>query len=194
MSIAPAIVVAAYLLGSIPSGAWLARLAGVDIRQVGSGNIGATNVTRILGRRFGLITLVADLLKGLAPVAAALWLGLADSAAAATAVAAVAGHSFSIFLRFSGGKGVATGLGVCLALAPVAALAALLVFAVVAAPTRLVSLASIAGSLALPVTSVLYGYPTPTSLAALTISALIIVRHHENIRRLLAGSESRFRS
>lgn len=184
----------AYLVGSIPTGVLLGRAAGIDVRSKGSGNIGATNVARTAGRTLGVLTLIGDAAKGLLPVVLARVLGFGPSGIAAVAVAATAGHVFSVFLRFRGGKGVATGAGVLLGLAPAVAAASLFIFAGVVAASRIVSLASILATLAAPLGLVLFGYPTEFSLAAAAIAAIIVARHRENVSRLLAGTEPEFES
>jgi len=203
------IVVAAYLLGSIPTGYLLVRfIRKEDIRTVGSGNIGATNVLRSGGKGLGAMTFLLDMLKG----CAAVWLGmvvwsgvvlighivptmpLRDFEALA-ALCAVLGHMFPVWLRFKGGKGVATGFGVFLVAAPPAALAAITVFALVLASSRYVSLASIVGSASFPPFAwfLIRGDKPLFFLAVqVVVALLIIVKHHQNIRRLFAGTESRF--
>lgn len=188
------LVVAAYLAGSIPTGVLLARTAGIDVRREGSGNVGATNVARTAGKKLGVLTLVGDLVKGLVPVVVARALGVPGGVVAAVAFAAIAGHVCSIFLSFRGGKGVATGLGVLLGLAPATVPIALAVFAVAVAATRIVSVASIGAALAAPLVAWWLAYPEPVVLAAAAIAALIISRHRENLVRLLAGTEPRFRA
>lgn len=198
-----AIAVAAYLLGSIPTGYLLVRIfLGQDVRSVGSGNIGATNVVRAGGKGLGVATFILDVLKGSTSV----WFGALigaflmptlplRTAQAIAALFAVLGHMFTCWLRFRGGKGVATGLGVFLACAPLAALAALGVFAVIVALTRIVSLASIIGAGSFPVFAWFFvrGPRPPIFLAVqCAVALLIVLRHHENIRRLFAGTESRF--
>ena len=185
-------VVAAYLIGSIPTGVLLGRIAGVDVRSEGSGNIGATNVARTAGSTLGILTLVGDLLKGLVPVVAVRALGEPDEIVAATAVAALAGHVFSIFLRMHGGKGVATGAGVLIGLAPTIAPIPLALFVGTFALSRIVSLASIVAAVSAPIALFFSGRPNAVSLAGLVISVLIVFRHHENIARLVAGTESKF--
>jgi glycerol-3-phosphate acyltransferase PlsY len=185
------LILAAYLCGSLPMGVWLGRLAGVDVRHAGSGNIGATNVARTAGLGPALLTLAGDIAKGFVPTAIARVL-LADARlTAVVALAAFFGHIFSVFLRFSGGKGVATGFGVFLALAPGAALLAAVVFAAVAVVTRYVSLASVLAAVSLPVVAVASG-TTPVWIAALIISAAIVFRHGDNLSRLRRGVEPKF--
>ena len=188
----------AYLLGSIPFGYLLVRIfRNEDIREQGSGNIGATNVARSGSKWLGLATLLLDLGKAYAGVMIAKHLapGMYDVAVAA-AVAAVVGHVFPVWLGFRGGKGVASALGVLLALTWPSGVAIFLVFVVVFALTRYVSLASIVASATFP----LFGFHfvasrTPMVLFGFVfIPLLVIVKHHENIRRLLNGTESRFES
>jgi acyl phosphate:glycerol-3-phosphate acyltransferase len=187
-------VVLAYLVGSIPTGVLLGRLAGVDVRAAGSGNIGATNVARTAGRGLGILTLVGDLLKGLVPVVIVRALGEPEKAVAATAVAALAGHVFSIFLRMQGGKGVATGAGALIALAPTIAPIPLALFIGTFALSRIVSLASMVAAVSAPIALFVSGGSLPVTLAALAISVLIVWRHQENVSRLLAGTEPKFTS
>jgi glycerol-3-phosphate acyltransferase PlsY len=184
----------AYLVGSIPTGVLLGRLAGVDVRQQGSRNIGATNVARTAGRTLGILTLVGDAAKGLVPVLLCRALQLDEAVVAAAAVAALCGHVFSVFLGFKGGKGVATGVGVLLGLAPASLPIPLVIFVATMALGRIVSLSSILAVLSAPLAVVLFGYPRSTAMAAVAMAALICFRHHENISRLLAGTERRFES
>jgi glycerol-3-phosphate acyltransferase PlsY len=186
-------VVAAYLIGAVPVGFLVARLFGMaDIRQHGSGNIGMTNVLRTLGRGPAVVTLVGDVAKGFAAVAVASAIGRGDPrVAAAAAVAAVAGNCWSVFLGFRGGKGVATGLGAFLNLVPWATAPAALVWLVVTASFRYVSLAAITAALCVPLGAVLLGYPGTSALAALAVGVVVGARHRDNIARLLSGSERR---
>ena len=196
-------VVTAYLLGSIPTGYLLVRfIRKQDIRTVGSGNIGATNVLRSGGKGLGAATFLLDVLKG----SAAVWIGtmagilLAPSAPlrslqALAALFAVLGHMFPIWLRFRGGKGVATGFGVFLVAAPLAALASIAVFALILALSRYVSLASIVGAISFPVFAWFLVHGDKPALfigVQATVALLIIAKHHQNVGRLLAGTESRF--
>ena len=186
-------VLVAYLIGAVPIGWMVARAFGVsDIRRHGSGNIGATNVLRTLGRRAAIVTLLGDVLKGgLAVFTAAALSGGDPVVAGAAAVAAVVGNCWSVFLGFRGGKGVATGLGALLWLVPWAALAALPVFVAVVATTRYVSLASLLAAACVPLGAVMLRYPSPSAIAALVVAAIVAARHHANIARLRAGTESR---
>lgn len=190
-----ALVTAAYLIGSIPTGLLLGKLYGVDVRKEGSGNIGATNLYRVVGRKIGVLTLIGDCLKGLIPVMAvtyffpanpdyAVWIGLA----------AFCGHVFSLFLKFKGGKGVATALGVFLALAPLALAAALGTFILLMLIWRYVSLGSIGAAAVMPVAVGLLGGGKILTVGTFIISLIVIFRHQENIRRLIAGSENRFKA
>jgi acyl phosphate:glycerol-3-phosphate acyltransferase len=187
-------VLASYLSGAVPYGLLISRARGLDIRKIGSGNIGATNAARAMGKRLGLLVLLLDLLKGLAPVLAARLLLPAEHRelwVAGCMVSAVLGHVFSIFLGLRGGKGVATGLGVILAVSPVAALVGVILFVALYAVFRLSSLGSLVGTLVAPGVMLLRGLPRVECLAALTIALLILLKHHENIRRLLRGEERR---
>jgi glycerol-3-phosphate acyltransferase PlsY len=186
-------VLAAYLIGAVPVGWLVAQAFGVgDIRRHGSGNIGATNVLRTVGRGPAIATLLGDVVKGYGAV----WLGAAlgggePGAVAAATVAAVAGNCWSLFLGLRGGKGVATGLGALLHAVPLATLAALPPFVAVVATTRFVSLGSLLAALCVPLGAWLLGYPSLLVVAALAVAVIVIGRHHDNIARLLAGTESR---
>ena len=186
-------VLAAYLVGAVPVGYIVAKAFGVeDIRRQGSGNIGATNVMRTVGRLPGILTMLGDIGKGYVAVAAGA--ALADGAlgvTAACAAAAVIGNCWSVFLGFRGGKGVATGLGAFLRLVPWAAVAAVPVFLVVAATTRYVSLASLLAACLVPVGALALGYPTPSVIACVAVAAIVVLRHRDNIARLASGSERR---
>ncbi len=189
------IIPAAYLIGSIPTGLLLAKaFGGVDIRTKGSGNIGATNVYRTLGRKVGILTLLGDCLKGLIPVLAAKWLGLPNLLVAAVGMAAFLGHIFPVFLRFKGGKGVATALGVFLAASPLAVLAALGIFIIVLVLWRYVSLASISAAAAMPALAAIIDRKPMIVVMSLLIAVIVIIKHHENIRRLRNGTESLFKA
>jgi len=182
-------IVAAYALGSIPV-AWLVvrRWAHVDVRRIGSGNVGATNALRATTPAIGLLVALADAAKG----ALAVWLArrthASDGAVAIAAVASVVGHVAPIWLRFRGGKGVATASGAFAVLAPVAAAAAFVVFAAVVWGTRVVSLASLAATLALVGTAA-WHEPILVTEAAAAVAAVIVLKHHANITRLRAGTE-----
>jgi glycerol-3-phosphate acyltransferase PlsY len=189
-------IVIGYLLGSIPFGFILVRtVRGEDIRRVGSGNIGATNVARS-SPLLGIFTLALDALKGLAAVALVRFLFPGRPVlAAAVALFAIIGHMFPIWLNFRGGKGVATGLGSFVLLAPKAVLAAVAIFAVIVLIFRYVSLGSIIAVLLFPLLVILVDRHlcNPAIAWIATASLLIVLKHHANIRRLMAGTEPRFR-
>jgi glycerol-3-phosphate acyltransferase PlsY len=183
----------AYLVGAVPVGFLVARAFGIgDIRRHGSGNIGMTNVLRTAGRWPAVLTLAGDVAKGYLAVAAAAALAGGDPTLTAWgAAAAVAGNCWSVFLRFRGGKGVATGLGAVLNVVPLAVLPAIIVWLVVIVTSRYVSLGSIMSTLCVPLGALLLGRPLATVTACAAIAAIIVLRHHENITRLLAGNERR---
>ncbi len=189
-----------YLLGAIPFAVVVARCCGVDILKAGSGNPGATNVKRTCGKAAGNICFLLDAAKGFAAASFPVWasrLGVAfdspDSLCYVGLVAAIVGHSFSIFIGFKGGKGVAVTIGGLLWIMWAAILIALAIWVAVFYSSRYVSLASISMAASLPVSSVfLYGYNTIHFYIALGIAVLIIVRHHSNISRLIKGTENRF--
>jgi len=193
----------AYLFGSLPTGFLVAKARGIDIRKVGSGNIGATNVFRALGLPAGVFVLLVDAAKGwfavwLAPLLMRAICGDAYDPAAhdlpiriVAGFAAVLGHNYTCWLRFNGGKGIATSAGVVLALVPMALLISAVVFAIVLGVGRYVSLASILASLSLPVAVAAFGYGR--TLVAITglMAAMAVYRHRSNISRLLKGTENR---
>ncbi|HZQ42680.1 MAG TPA: glycerol-3-phosphate 1-O-acyltransferase PlsY [Acidobacteriaceae bacterium] len=192
----------AYLLGSIPYGYLLVRIfRKEDIRATGSGNIGATNVARSGAKGLGILTLLLDLLKAFAAVLIAKHFapgtpGFPSDLAVAAGIAAILGHIFPVWLGFKGGKGVASALGVFIALAPLAALCALAVFIIVFALTRYVSLASVLAAVMMPVFCLLW-MPDRTPIfvgGVIFIALLVIAKHHANIARLMQGKESRFGS
>lgn len=191
-------VCAAYLAGSIPFGVLFARARGVDLQKSGSGNIGATNAMRVLGKRMGAIVLLCDAAKGTAPVLAAReWLApqllppTANGWVAGIGFAAFAGHLVSPWLRFRGGKGVATALGVFLALAPVPTLAAAAIFALTYAITRVSSLGSLVAATSLWPMLWWTGAPRPYLACAGAMWALIVFKHRGNLARLARGEEKR---
>jgi acyl phosphate:glycerol-3-phosphate acyltransferase len=183
-----------YFLGSIPFGYLLVRFTeGKDIRTLGSGNIGATNVFR-RSRLTGILTLVLDAGKGFLAVKLAGWLIGSMEWQAIAAVCAIIGHVFTVWLRFKGGKGVATGCGAFLALSPLAVLTTLISFAAILFLTRYISAASITATAFFPFIAYIYGVTTPVLLWAIPGALLIIVKHHQNIRRLFAGTENKLGS
>jgi glycerol-3-phosphate acyltransferase PlsY len=195
------IAVAAYLLGSIPTGYLAGRARGIDIRTVGSGNMGATNVFRTLGKTAGVIVLVVDGLKG---YAACTWLcdgllGLlnlsttdAELYRIIAGIAAVLGHNFTCWLKFKGGKGIATSAGIFFALAPLAVTIALATWIIVFAVSRYVSVASIAAAVALPATVWLTPNSLTLRIVTTALGLLAIAKHKSNIERLFNGTERRF--
>jgi acyl phosphate:glycerol-3-phosphate acyltransferase len=203
VSVLIAVIVCSYLLGSIPFGYILVRaFQGVDVRSIGSGNIGATNVARSGGKKLAIATFLLDAFKGWLPVFVVLHqpaLGAAAGLPLTTlgtvaALSALVGHIFTVWLKFKGGKGVATGLGVFLALAPTAALLALAIFTVVVLVTRYVSLGSIMATAAFPAILCWLErdtFPPAALLMAAAAALLVIFRHRQNIGRLWAGTESR---
>jgi glycerol-3-phosphate acyltransferase PlsY len=181
----------AFLCGSIPFGLVLVRLAGKgDVRAHGSGNIGATNVSRVGGKALGLVTLLLDIAKGFLPVFLAKKLGLGESFLSLLGLCAVLGHVFTPWLKFQGGKGVATALGVALAFRAAMVLPALGVFIALVLAFRYVSLGSVMAALALPLVLAWKGASPVVLLLWADISLIVIAKHHENIRRLLKGVES----
>lgn len=188
------LVGAAYLIGSIPTGLLLGKAYGIDVRKEGSGNIGATNLYRTVGRKVGIITLIGDCLKGLLPVMLVKLSSLPVETAAWVGLAAFCGHVFSVFLKFKGGKGVATALGVFLALAPLAVAVAIALFVILMFIWRYVSLGSILTAAVMPAAVFLLRGDITLTAVTFIISAIVIIRHHENIRRLLAGTENRFKA
>lgn len=187
-------ILGAYLLGSIPTGLLLGKLYGIDVRKEGSGNIGATNLYRTVGRKVGIMTLIGDCLKGLLPVVLAWKLGLLEPMQAWIGLAAFCGHVFSVFLLFKGGKGVATALGVFLALSPLAVLGALAVFILLVAIWRYISLGSIVAAAVMPLIIFFRPHSNELLIATALISAIVIIKHHTNISRLMAGTESKFKA
>jgi len=191
---AAALLLLGYLAGSVPFGVLLTRwLRGVDVRQSGSGNIGATNVTRVAGKKLGALVLLLDALKGALAVALALWLmSGAPRVHAAVGLAAFLGHVYPVWLRLHGGKGVATALGVLVVLVPLAALAGALVYAGLVAAWRVSSIGSLAGGMtAVAIASLTARAPEYAWLSAL-LFALILWTHRGNIQRLLRRTERRF--
>jgi glycerol-3-phosphate acyltransferase PlsY len=190
------VLLACYLVGAIPTGVILTRLAGSgDIRQTGSGNIGATNVYRVAGRKLGILTLVGDALKGLLPVLGLVLAGAWTQEQIALAAAVTfLGHLYPVYLGFKGGKGVATALGIFLVFSPLAVLIAALAFAAVLWKWQYVSLGSIIAAALVPILVAGFERSLPLAVATCFISAMVIIRHRDNIRRLLAGTENRFKA
>lgn len=192
VTLAAVTIVIAYFLGTIPSGYLVARLHGVNIQQVGSGNIGATNVLRALGTVPAIIVVILDPLKGALATLLPVLLGVGAWGVALTGLAVVLGNNFNVLLGLRGGKGIATSIGVFLVIDPLITLfcLALGIFAILV--SRYVSLGSLIGMTALPLFVIAKGsHPLPFLLLALALAALAVVRHRENIRRLMAGTERR---
>jgi acyl phosphate:glycerol-3-phosphate acyltransferase len=181
--------IASYLFGSIPVGVLVGRAFRFDPRGVGSGNIGMTNVTRAGGKGAGAITFVGDLLKGLIPVLVARMAGWPPAVVAIVGLGTFIGAICSVFLWFQGGKGVSASLGIWLGISPLPVLIALGVFIMVFALVRIVSLASICAAIVLPPAAAMLGLPRPYVGLAIIMTALVLLRHHENIARLIRGEE-----
>jgi len=205
VTILAGVALLAYLLGSLPTGYIAGRLVGVDIRKVGSGNVGATNVTRVLGKRFGYPVFLVDFAKGLAAVMLAVIMAKAaqssaqfvDLCAAIGAICSLMGHSYSIWLGFRGGKGVTTLMGALFGIDWMTSLIVCVVWIVVFEATRYVSLASIAAAVALPIAVAIMLFlkelPTPIPLYfSFCLGAIVVLRHRSNLSRLVKGTEPRF--
>lgn len=185
--------VLAFIFGSIPFGYVIGKLKGVDVRHHGSGNIGATNVSRVLGKKYGALVLFLDALKGALPVLILKILELPLEYQVLSGFFAILGHCFSPFLKFKGGKGVATGLGVFLVVSPKITLIAFFIFLLVFFLTRYVSLSSITAALSYPVIFRLFGKPSDFTSLLIFLTAFVVVgKHYQNIIRLLKGEEKRF--
>ena len=186
------LVILGYLAGSIPTGLLLTKaFSEVDPRKEGSRNIGATNILRTAGKTLGVLTLAGDCLKGLIPVLLAVWIMNSDIWVGLTALSAFAGHLFPVFLKFKGGKGVATALGIYLGIAPLAVLIDAVIFFGVVLKWRYISLGSLTAAAVMPVLITILTGSKFYLVASLIIAGLIYYRHHGNIQRLLAGSENR---
>ena len=195
------LILIAYVLGSIPNALWVGKtFKNIDVREHGSKNTGSTNAARVLGAKLGIFTLILDILKGALPT----YLGIVLGANLLTRItgidkldiivigmAAILGHTFSLFLKFKGGISVATPLGLFLVLVPYAILILLVVFFVIFGLTKYVSLASIVSAVALPITVYLTTRHIPLTILGIIIGLLVIIRHKENIKRLINGTESK---
>ena len=182
-------IILGYLIGSIPFGVILGKLRGVDIRKVGSGNIGATNIYRNLGALPAIIVFALDLLKGSAAVWIALFIIPSPLIAVTSGIAAVIGHTYPVFIGFKGGKGSATSLGVLLGIAPDLFVIAMIYVAAAIAVTRYVSVTSITGVILVAMLMFVFHKPVEYLIAAIIVAFLIIIRHIPNIKRLLSGTE-----
>lgn len=196
---------AAYFFGSVPWAFIIGKINGIDIRKQGSGNVGATNVMRVLGRKWGILCFVLDFLKGLLPVLAVKILisqkiltSAPDAIVITAGLAAVAGHVWSVFLKFKGGKGMATGGGVLVGIAPYSFICTGLIWLVLFYSTRYVSAASVIAAAALPVSSFVFSktglwvLSAPFQIFFLALAVLTIAKHHSNIKRLMNGTEHKF--
>ena len=190
------ILIVIYLIAAVPTGIVLARVMGYeDVRDKGSGNIGATNVYRVAGKLPGVLTLVGDILKGFLPLLACkTWLTPTPTQLGIACAVAIVGHCYPVYLKFRGGKGIATALGIFLVISPAAVLGAAIVFGVAIAITRFISLGSVLAAMSAPLLVLMLNEPQPIFLATLFIAALIIWRHRNNINRLIDGSEDRFKA
>ena len=188
-------IIIGYIFGSIPSGLVLVKMVcGIDIREYGSKNIGTTNVFRTVGGRMASIVLVADVVKGILAVLLVRY--LFDSnlhLELFTAISALLGHNYSMFLGFKGGRGVATGLGLILLFMPDVCIFSFTVWLVIVFVTRYVSLGSIVGAFITPIVAYYRGYPLELVLFAMAACVFVIVRHYENMKRLIAGTESKIK-
>jgi acyl phosphate:glycerol-3-phosphate acyltransferase len=199
------IALISYLIGSVPAGYLAGRIAGIDIRKAGSGNIGATNVLRVLGKRYGYPVFLFDFAKGTAAVEISILIFKSthhaevsrELCAILAGVSSVIGHSYPVWLGFKGGKGVATSFGVVFGLIPLAALIAVLVWLITFGTTRYVSVASMTAAIALPITVLVMLYVKLLSgltllLFSICLAAIVIWRHRSNLSRLMSGTEPRF--
>lgn len=183
----------AFLAGSIPTAYWYAKyFHNIDIRKHGSGNVGATNSLRVMGKKAGIIVLIIDLLKGLIPVVISRKLGFSQEITLLMGIFAILGHLYSPFIGFKGGKGIATGLGVILGFSPIAALIAVITFVITLFSSKYVSLGSIFGVLAFLIYTLFTSPDSPTiQWLACGVAFLLIFSHRENIKRLIAGTENK---
>ncbi len=187
------LMIVAYILGSIPNALWIGKVfKGIDVREHGSKNTGSTNAARVLGAKLGILTLILDISKGVIPTLIATMLLDSSISVILVGICAILGHSFSIFMKFKGGKAVATTVGVFIVLVPGAILLAAVIFFLVFGITRYVSLSSMIGAISLPIWIVLFYKNIPLTIFGIIIAILIIVRHKSNIQRLLNGTESKF--
>ncbi len=188
------VILVAYLVGSIPSGVWVARACGGgDLRQSGSGNIGATNALRVLGKKAAALTLMGDMLKGAIPVGIARVLDFREEALLLVGLGAILGHLFSLYLGFRGGKGVATSFGVFLAMVPAVAATCLVVWGCGTYFGKYASVGALAAFSALPFATFFWTGKISLVLFSVLVSTLVCLRHAENIRRLIAGTEKALR-
>jgi glycerol-3-phosphate acyltransferase PlsY len=188
----PLVLILSYFLGAIPAAYLAGRLTrGIDIRSCGSGNVGTTNAFRVLGWKAGVVVLLVDVLKGAVAVLLALSYG-SPTLATLAGISVMAGHNWPVFLRFRGGRGVATGAGVVLAMSPPVMLLALALFLLVIVLTRYVSLGSLVAAVSVPIMMFIFRQPLPYAVFSLIGASLVVYRHRPNIQRLLAGNEARW--
>ncbi len=187
-------VIVAYLIGSIPVGLLLSKIQGKDPRKIGSGNIGATNVMRTAGKTAGIVTLLGDVAKGFLPVMIANYYSNSSFFVSFIGFSAFIGHLYPVYLRFKGGKGVATALGVYLAISPLAILIDILIFTSVLFKWRYVSLGSLVGTFMMPVILIILGKPYMYIILSILIGIFIFIKHRDNIRRLAKGEENKFKT
>lgn len=190
------VLIVIYLIAAVPTGIVLAKVMGYeDVRDKGSGNIGATNVYRVAGKLAGVLTLAGDILKGFLPLLACkTWLAPTPAQLGIACAMAIVGHCYPVYLKFRGGKGIATALGIFLVMSPFAVLGAAIVFGITVATTRFISLGSVLAAMSAPLLVLMLNQPQPIFLATLFIAALIVWRHRSNIKRLMDGSEDRFKA
>ena len=189
------VLIIIYLIAAIPTGVILSRLMGSeDVRLKGSGNIGATNVYRVAGKLAGILTLAGDIMKGFLPLLACkTWLAPTPTQLGVASAIAIIGHCYPVYLKFKGGKGVATAVGIFLVLSPQAVLMVLVVFVLTVVTTRYISLGSVLAAMSAPLLILMLNHPQPIFLATLFIAMLVVWRHRTNIHRLMHGSEDRFK-
>ena len=183
---------AAYVVGATPFGYMAGKMKGIDIRDHGSGNIGATNVIRVLGKKIGIPVFILDVLKGLLPVLVTHWVGRDQYCQIAAAMGAVLGHNYTFYLGYKGGKGIATSAGALFGLVWLPALIAVVTWIIMFYATRYVAVASIAAAAILPVATGLHTGVSPSFYFTVALAMLAIWRHRSNIQRLRAGTENRF--
>lgn len=190
MTLLPLILIASYLLGSIPAGLLISKkMRGIDPRKAGSSNVGATNVWRVVGKREAILTLVCDILKGTVPVVIAQGISVGEEGVLLVGLVAILGHLFPVFMKFRGGKGVATSFGVFLGLMPPMALSALIVWLLGIYLGKASSVGALAAFASLPLLAYWFNPSTIFLLFSCSISTLVYIQHHENIRRILKGIE-----
>lgn len=188
------LMLASFLIGAVPTGLLIAKSRGIDLRKVGSGNIGATNVLRAMGKEAALLTLIGDIAKGALPVALARAVGFAEHHVlyeGLCGLAAIIGHDFSPFLRFRGGKGVATSIGVLLVFSPYVGLFTVTLWLMTARRTRYSSLSALVSFGLLPLSVYVIDYSKDRMMIAAAVTALLFIRHAGNIRRLIQGTETK---